>query len=81
MRATERFRVPGNGSFSYLERQFNRDAMNEFFGLSERKDGSECRHAEVILVFHEPVVGPLLLDAGRYRCCGLCGPIDAAEEA
>lgn len=40
-----------------------------------RKDGSERRHAHAILVFAEPVCGPVLIGAGRYRGYGLCRPI------
>jgi CRISPR-associated protein Csb2 len=40
-----------------------------------RKDGSERRHAHAILIFDEPVRGPILLGAGRYRGYGLCRPI------
>jgi CRISPR-associated protein Csb2 len=36
-----------------------------------RKDGSECRHAHAILIFSRPVVGPIVLGAGRYRGYGL----------
>ena len=49
-------------------------AAHEFPRLA-RKDGSECRHAHAILVFSEPVVGPVLLGAGRYRGYGLCRPL------
>jgi CRISPR-associated protein Csb2 len=41
-----------------------------------RKDGSERRHAHAILVFGEPVVGPVLIGAGRYRGYGACRAID-----
>jgi CRISPR-associated protein Csb2 len=41
-----------------------------------RKDGSERRHAHAIVVFDEPVVGPLLIGAGRYRGYGACRPIE-----
>lgn len=40
-----------------------------------RKDGTERRHAHAILVFDEPVCGPILIGAGRYRGYGLCRPI------
>jgi CRISPR-associated protein Csb2 len=40
-----------------------------------RKDGSQCRHTHVILIFNRPVVGPVLLGAGRYRGYGLCRAI------
>ena len=41
-----------------------------------RKDGSERRHAHAILVFEEPVVGPMLIGAGRYRGYGLARPVE-----
>jgi CRISPR-associated protein Csb2 len=40
-----------------------------------RKDGSDRRHAHAILVFDQPVRGPVLIGAGRYRGYGLCRPI------
>lgn len=49
-------------------------AAHEFPRL-QRKDGSECRHTHAILMFSEPVVGPVLLGAGRYRGYGLCRPL------
>jgi CRISPR-associated protein Csb2 len=49
-------------------------AAHEFPRL-QRKDGSECRHTHAILIFSEPVVGPLLIGAGRYRGYGLCRPL------
>jgi CRISPR-associated protein Csb2 len=45
------------------------------FPRMTRKDGSQCRHAHAILIFDQPVVGPLLLGAGRSRGYGLCRPI------
>lgn len=41
----------------------------------QRKDGSQLRHCHAILDFAEPVCGPLLLGAGRYRGYGLCRPM------
>ncbi len=41
-----------------------------------RKDGSQRRHTHAILVFDEPVCGPILIGAGRYRGYGLCRPLD-----
>lgn len=41
-----------------------------------RKDGSLRRQAHARLRFAEPVVGPLLLGAGRYRGYGLCRPLE-----
>jgi CRISPR-associated protein Csb2 len=45
------------------------------FPRMTRKDGGECRHSHVILIFERPVVGPLLLGAGRYRGYGFCRPL------
>lgn len=38
----------------------------------QRKDGSERRHTHAIVIFDEPVCGPILIGAGRYRGYGLC---------
>lgn len=40
-----------------------------------RKDGSERRHGHAILRFDQPISGPLILGAGRYRGYGLCRPM------
>lgn len=45
------------------------------FPRLKRKDGSQRRHAHAILVFDEPVRGPVLLGAGRYRGYGVCRPL------
>ncbi|HXH05583.1 MAG TPA: type I-U CRISPR-associated protein Csb2 [Vicinamibacterales bacterium] len=47
------------------------------FPRLRRKDGSERRHAHAIVVFDQPVVGPVLLGAGRYRGYGVCRAMDA----
>jgi CRISPR-associated protein Csb2 len=46
-----------------------------------RKDGSQRRHSHAILIFAEPVRGPILLGAGRYRGYGLCLPMTAEGHA
>ncbi len=38
----------------------------------KRKDGSDRRHTHAILVFDDPVCGPVLIGAGRYRGYGVC---------
>ncbi len=53
-------------------------ASREFPRL-ERKDGSQRRHTHARIVFDEPVVGPVLLGAGRYRGYGLCRPLREGE--
>lgn len=46
------------------------------FPRIQRKDGSFRRHTHAILVFDEPVRGPMLIGAGRYRGYGVCRPLD-----
>ncbi len=46
------------------------------FPRLRRKDGGDRRHAHAILVFDEPVRGPVLIGAGRYRGYGVCRPLD-----
>jgi CRISPR-associated protein Csb2 len=49
------------------------------FPRLQRKDGGLRRHAHAILIFDEPVCGPVILGAGRYRGYGVCRPMDAAD--
>jgi CRISPR-associated protein Csb2 len=51
------------------------------FPRIERKDGSRRRHAHAILVFDQPVRGPILLGAGRYRGYGACRPLRDKENS
>jgi CRISPR-associated protein Csb2 len=44
-----------------------------------RKDGSQRRHSHTILIFAEPVRGPILLGAGRYRGYGLFRPMSPGD--
>jgi len=44
------------------------------FPRLQRKDGSERRHLHARIWFDRPVVGPVLLGAGRYRGYGLMRP-------
>ena len=45
------------------------------------RDGRTPRwHLHAIMTFREPVRGPLLLGAGRYRGYGLCRPLPFAKE-
>jgi len=53
-------------------------AAHEFPRL-QRKDGSCRRQAHAILIFDEPVRGPITLGAGRYRGYGLCRPLRGGE--
>jgi CRISPR-associated protein Csb2 len=49
------------------------------FPRLQRKDGSDRRHAHAILVFDEPVRGPVLIGAGRYRGYGVCRPLEGGR--
>ncbi len=49
-------------------------AAQEFPRL-RRKDGGERRHTHVVVEFPSPVVGPVLIGAGRYRGYGVCRPV------
>ena len=46
------------------------------FPRLQRKDNSERRHTHAILVFDQPVRGPMLIGAGRYRGHGVCRAMD-----
>lgn len=39
-----------------------------------RKDGHRLRHIHATFTFHEEVLGPVLVGAGRFRGYGLCKP-------
>ena len=45
------------------------------FPRLQRKDGTERRHLHARIWFDRPVVGPILLGAGRYRGYGLMRPV------
>lgn len=47
------------------------------FPRLRRKDGTNRRHTHAILVFDQPVRGPVLVGAGRYRGYGACRPLEA----
>jgi CRISPR-associated protein Csb2 len=49
------------------------------FPLLRRKDGTPRRHSHAILRFDDPVCGPVILGAGRYRGYGVCRPLDEPD--
>lgn len=53
---------------------------NHAFPGLHRKDGSSRRHTHAILLFDNPVRGPILLGAGRYRGYGYCRPLGCPVE-
>jgi CRISPR-associated protein Csb2 len=48
--------------------------------LLQRKGGGNLHHTHAVVVFDQPVTGPVLLGAGRYRGYGLCRPLREDEE-
>ncbi len=46
----------------------------EFPQLARKRDGGRQSHNHALLVFDEPVGGPVLIGAGRFRGYGLCRP-------
>ncbi len=44
--------------------------------LTRKSDGGRRSHNHVVLIFAEPVCGPVLVGAGRFRGYGLCRPMD-----
>lgn len=45
------------------------------FPRLRRKDDSERRHTHAILIFEQPVCGPIVIGAGRYRGYGFFRPV------
>ena len=48
----------------------------EFPQLVRRSDGGRRSHNHAVIVFDEPVCGPVLVGAGRFRGYGLCRGVD-----
>ena len=44
--------------------------------LSRKPDGGAIRHTHAVILFDDPVRGPILIGAGRYRGYGLCRPLE-----
>lgn len=47
--------------------------------LKRKRDGGSMEHTHVNLSFSEPVIGPLIIGAGRFRGYGLCRPMDRED--
>ena len=47
----------------------------EYPQLMRKNGGGHRSHSHAVIVFNEPVRGPVLLGAGRFRGYGLCRPI------
>ena len=48
----------------------------EFPRLVRKRDRGRQSHAHAVLTFDEPVCGPVLVGAGRFRGYGFCRPMD-----
>jgi len=45
------------------------------FPQMQRKGGGNLHHTHAVITFEKPVLGPVLVGAGRYRGYGLCRPL------
>ena len=52
----------------------------EFPQLVRKNDGGKRSHNHAVIVFDQPVRGPVLLGAGRFRGYGLCRPTDGQND-
>jgi len=52
----------------------------EFPHLVRSRDGGRQRHTHAVIIFDEPVAGPVLIGAGRFRGYGLCRPMDKPQD-
>jgi CRISPR-associated protein Csb2 len=48
---------------------------DEFPSLRRKSDNGRMHHVHAFLQFAEPVVGPIMVGAGRYRGYGFCKPL------
>ena len=48
----------------------------EYPQLARKSDGGRRSHNHAVIVFDEPVCGPVIVGAGRFRGYGLCRPMD-----
>ena len=48
----------------------------DFPQLTRKRDGGRQTHAHAVIIFDEPVAGPVLVGAGRFRGYGLCRPMN-----
>ena len=51
----------------------------EFPQLTRKHDGGRRSHGHAVIVFDEPVRGPVLIGAGRFRGYGLCRPMEQCD--
>ena len=51
----------------------------EFARMPRNRNGGNRRHAHAVIIFDEPVRGPVMIGAGRFRGYGLCRPMDSGQ--
>ncbi len=49
----------------------------EYPQVRRKSDGGRQSHAHAVMIFDEPVRGPVIVGAGRFRGYGLCRPMDS----
>jgi CRISPR-associated protein Csb2 len=49
--------------------------------IRRKSDGGRMHHCHAVILFSEPVIGPLIVGAGRFKGYGLCRPMDRKEQA
>ena len=47
----------------------------DFPQMTRKRDGGRQSHSHAVLIFEEPVAGPVIVGAGRFRGYGLCRPV------
>ena len=52
----------------------------DFPQLIRQRDGGRQSHIHAVLIFDEPVRGPVLIGAGRFRGYGLCRPMERRDD-
>ena len=52
----------------------------EFPRMTRKFDGGIRNHSHAVLVFDQPVTGPVMIGAGRFRGYGLFLPMDQGEQ-
>lgn len=58
-----------------VSRHTGAPACREMPALTRKADGAKRWHVHAELIFSEPVAGPVLLGAGRFRGYGICKPM------
>ena len=53
----------------------------DFPPIKRKSDGGRMHHCHAVILFSEPVIGPLIVGAGRFKGYGLCRPMDRKEQA